>query len=982
MKKILLLFTWILLLTLNSNGQTPKPRILGVVMGISKYQNVPSLRYADRDAMSFYNFLLSPSGGAADTNNIRLLLNEKATSYNFFEAMDNLLDMAKEGDQVYIYFAGHGDVEKKTGRQNGFLIGYNAPANCYAAGGCVGVRYLQDYVETLVTNNKTKVTMIIDACRSGKLAGGAEGAEVTALALKAEWKGVTKILSCQPGETSLEGEKWGGGAGVFTYFMLKGMLGQADKDGDGKVSVMELNSYLDDNVLRETNNKQIPEIVGDKRQEITRINKEHALALLNQMEKPISLPPEKQSAGFEIDKSSIDDISVLKDYEKFKYYINNNNLIAYNVSDSSKETALSIYRSLEKDRNAQPIITKMKRELLAALQNKTQTLLNSWIESSIIENEEYKDNARQDINIAFSLADSSDSQYKQIKYKYLIWKYFYERDTVKEINLLEECININPEEPLTYNDLASHYYDLNNYEKALVCVNKALELSNNWSISWSNKGNILDKLGKSEEAIKYYDKAIEIKYDNHLAWSSKGFVLQNLGKSEEAIKCYDKAIELKYDSDVAWNGKGYVLQRLNQFEEALKCYAKAMELNPDDDLSNYNTAIILFKMGKIDEALKYNDKTINLNPDDAKAWTNKGIILNQKGSVDEALKCFEKAIEIEPGLFVAWLNKGAVLYGMNKYDEANVCFDKAIGIKPKNDTILYYKGNICKSLGKWDDAIKYYDNAIEIHPGQYESWAHKGLCLDSKEKFEEAIKCYDKAIEIDPGRVEGWTNKGYTLNHIGKPEEALNCFNKAIDINPKYSLAWTNKCIAYMNLGKYEESMKCVEKEFEINPNDYNAWFDKGNVFYYWGKPEEALKCFDKAIEINPNIENVWNNKGAIHYNQKKWDEALNCMNKVIEINPQNYQALIQKGVILHLYQKNYVDAINYYKKALEFNPNEVLANYNLACAYSMLKNKTEMLKFLKKTIELDSRKYKVDAPKDEDFKEFWNDPDFLELVK
>jgi hypothetical protein len=35
----------------------------------------------------------------------------------------------------------------------------------------------------------------------------------------------------------------------------------------------------------------------------------------------------------------------------------------------------------------------------------------------------------------------------------------------------------------------------------------------------------------------------------------------------------------------------------------------------------------------------------------------------------------------------------------------------------------------------------------------------------------------------------------------------------------------------------------------------------------------------------------------------------------------------------------------------------------------------------LKKAIELDN-KDKVDAPKDEDFKEYWNDPDFKELLK
>jgi hypothetical protein len=39
------------------------------------------------------------------------------------------------------------------------------------------------------------------------------------------------------------------------------------------------------------------------------------------------------------------------------------------------------------------------------------------------------------------------------------------------------------------------------------------------------------------------------------------------------------------------------------------------------------------------------------------------------------------------------------------------------------------------------------------------------------------------------------------------------------------------------------------------------------------------------------------------------------------------------------------------------------------------------MLINLKRAIELDNRD-KVEAPKDENFKEYWNDLDFLELLK
>jgi protein O-mannosyl-transferase len=701
-----------------------KPRILGVVMGISKYQNVPSLRYADRDAMSFYNFLLSPAGGAADTNNIRLLLNEKATSYNFFEAMDNLLDMAKEGDQVYIYFAGHGDIEKKTERQNGFLIGYNAPPNCYAAGGSISVRFLQDYVETLVSKNKSKVTMIIDACRSGKLAGGSQGAEITALALQAEWKGVTKILSCQPGETSLEGEQWGGGAGVFTYFMLRGMKGQADKDGDEKVSVMELNNYLDENVLKETNKKQLPTIIGDRRQDIAKVDKKTYLGMLNQMEKPITLPADNQAAGFEADVSSIKDISVLKEFEKFKYYINNNNLIAYNDTDKDKETALSIYRSLESRRSAQPIISKMKGELVAALQNKAQYNMNEWMNNINTTDLSSIYSTYKEIKAAINIIDSTNSQYEQIKFRYLLWSCFVEKDERIKMKLLEECMKINPNEPFVYFAIGYMYNERKNYNEAYKYYNKATELANNWAWAWCNKGNVLKNLGKYDDALKCYDKAIELKQDFHETFYNKGLMLSNMGKHEEAIKCFDKVLGIKPDFANVWFSKGLLLNNLQKPEVAIKFFDKALGIKPDYFEAWIMKSGALYMLGKYEEALKCSDKALEIKPDYYEAWVGKGSLLYMLGKYEEALKCSDKALEIKPDYYEAWYNKGNAYYAFKKYGEAIKCFDKAIELKPDFFEAWYNKACSYSLIKNKKEMLLSLKKAIELNP-QFKSDAPK-----------------------------------------------------------------------------------------------------------------------------------------------------------------------------------------------------------------------------------------------------------------
>jgi protein O-mannosyl-transferase len=247
-----------------------------VVIGISDYQDpdIPDLRFAHRDAEAFANFLRSPAGGSLSGDQLQVLTNQNATAGRIAEALDALLEQTKEGDQVIIYFSGHGDVERKTVSQPGFLLCWDAPSRVYMGGGTYSLAYLQEIVSTLSTQNLAKVTVITDACHAGKLAGSQiGGAQLTAANLARQFANEVKILSCQPGELSLEGEQWGGGRGVFSYHLVEGLFGLADRNGDGIVSVGEMDRYLEDNVTTEAApQSQVPMLLGNKTERLATVD--------------------------------------------------------------------------------------------------------------------------------------------------------------------------------------------------------------------------------------------------------------------------------------------------------------------------------------------------------------------------------------------------------------------------------------------------------------------------------------------------------------------------------------------------------------------------------------------------------------------------------------------------------------------------------------------------------------------------------------
>jgi len=247
------------------DGQT-----YALIMGVSQYKNpeIPTLKYAHRDALVLEKYL-SESGVNAD--HIYTFVNEQATASAFWSTLNFISEKIAEGDRLLIYFSGHGDVESKTIVKDAYLLPYDSPSSVYPMG-AIGVTYLKSWLATF-SSKGIQTIFVADACRSGNLIGGREGVSATASLLKEEWVDEIKLVSCQPGELSLEGEQWGGGRGLFSFELINGLCGAADKNNDGLISVREIHLYLLESVPEKSGRMpQNPMVSGNAESIIAKVN--------------------------------------------------------------------------------------------------------------------------------------------------------------------------------------------------------------------------------------------------------------------------------------------------------------------------------------------------------------------------------------------------------------------------------------------------------------------------------------------------------------------------------------------------------------------------------------------------------------------------------------------------------------------------------------------------------------------------------------
>jgi formylglycine-generating enzyme required for sulfatase activity len=238
-----------------------------LLIGVDEYASATRLEFCGADQLALRETLLN--SGFAEDNVFIIHDRAEETRYrpskgNIERQLDLVLKLADEYDLIVLAFSGHGvNLEGK---------------NFW----CPNDSTLDD-PQTLVSQDKIYDRLkkcraafklvLVDACRNDPRLSGqkslnaTEGTRKFAETIENQMppEGLILLNSCSPGEVSREEKSLG--HGVFMNFVLEGIRGQADTDGDGFVSADELRRFASSKsktyVAKRFNDSQRPFLRGD-----------------------------------------------------------------------------------------------------------------------------------------------------------------------------------------------------------------------------------------------------------------------------------------------------------------------------------------------------------------------------------------------------------------------------------------------------------------------------------------------------------------------------------------------------------------------------------------------------------------------------------------------------------------------------------------------------------------------------------------------
>lgn len=207
-----------------------------LVAGVSSYSDTSAnLPTTTNDAKRIAELMRKHS------DDVSLITSRYATKEKLLAKLREISTAANSDDRIVFYFSGHGN--------KGCILPYDLKP-----------LYYTEIIDILAASKASVKMVFVDACMSGS---------ATKVGETGNWKekltsgNIVFMTASRAEEISVADNILT--AGWFTHAFLKGAKGLADADKDRKITVLELFTYIYNDVVNRSEKKQHPQLIATKK---------------------------------------------------------------------------------------------------------------------------------------------------------------------------------------------------------------------------------------------------------------------------------------------------------------------------------------------------------------------------------------------------------------------------------------------------------------------------------------------------------------------------------------------------------------------------------------------------------------------------------------------------------------------------------------------------------------------------------------------
>ena len=462
------------------------------------------------------------------------------------------------------------------------------------------------------------------------------------------------------------------------------------------------------------------------------------------------------------------------------------------------------------------------------------------------------------------------------------------------MEMFRHCLEIDSTSSAALFELSSYYIQINQQEKAVSMIKKAVEYAPGNQEYRNTLASLLFNIGMFGEAAEEYEILTKASPDRpELNYYLAG-AYTRMGEIGKAIDTYD-ALENVMGMNEAFTMQKYQLyMTIEQKENAFGEIKKLADKFPME--SRYPIII--------------------------------GDLYLQQNNNEQALKYFNKAREIDPESPYYPVSMANYYERTNQRDSAKQQINAALlngglDIDTKLGILKRYIIQLQRSSQDIDGANILFQTLLEQHPDESRLKLDYGEFLATQGKFEEARFLYQLVTEIEPENIDAWQQFLRLSLQVEDSDEAIRICKKCQEIFPEaIDFFYLYLGVAYYQKKEYQSAIDTykaaiplipVENTFSIS----NFYGQIGDTYFKINETEKAFEAYEEALKYNDKNIFVLNNYAYyLSILKKDLSKAERMSALSVKMEPNNATYLDTYAWIFFM-QKNYSLAKIYIEQAI-----------------------------------------------------------------
>ncbi len=502
-----------------------------------------------------------------------------------------------------------------------------------------------------------------------------------------------------------------------------------------------------------------------------------------------------------------------------------------------------------------------------------------------------KKSSKDSQTVETTLPVSRDAKWKAEMYHTEAEKYFLIEDYAKAFVLYQKAIETDPQNATANFRIAQIYEKGNEPDKSILYFQKAISLDETNKFFYLGLANVYTSQSNFKNAATTYETMIRKcqKTDEYLFELAAVYIYQE--NYAQALKTYD-LIEEKFginEQVIAQKQKLYLKQ--SNLDMAIAEGQKLIEAYPGEPRYTLMLAEILISNNQPEKAIPYIDTVVAKEPGNPRALLMLADLYRKRGEVEKSNIYLNKAfgqpeLDIQPKIQVL----ATYMQQLPNADIESLCVDlvtKIIAAHPEDARSYEISGDFNMRISKDSLALSNYKTAIDLGSKNYNTW-QSALQLELKlEKNEQAVITGEKALELFPNQsgICWFLGTAYLLQKDYESASEVLEQGKKLSGSNKELQSYFNAQLGdtYNNLKQYVKSDESYEAALAFDPENDHVL---NNYSYFLSLRKEKLdlakKMSAKLVLKNPDNTTYLDTHAWVLYVRGELDEARKYIEKAI----------------------------------------------------------------------------------------------------